>query len=81
MSRRTLQRQFRETVGCTPLEWILGERIAAAKDLLEATRAPLQRVAEQTGFASQESFRRHFRRVVGTSPAAYRRRFRHEIGA
>lgn len=75
MSPRTLQRRFRETVGIPPREWVLRERIGVAKELLEGGTESLKTVAAQTGFRSQESFRRHFRRVVGTSPAAYRRRF------
>lgn len=75
MSLRTLQRQFRNTVGLTPVEWLVRERVGLAKDLLQTSAAPLKRIAEQTGFGSEESFRRHFRRIVGTSPARYRQRF------
>ena len=75
MSPRTLQRQFRETVGLSPHEWLTRERIAAAKDLLECGTASLGTVATQVGFESIESFRRHFRRIAGTSPSAYRSQF------
>jgi AraC family transcriptional activator FtrA len=75
MSPRTLQRQFQETVGFGPYEWLIRERVALAKDLLQTGRHSLPRVAEAVGFNSQESFRRHFRRVAGTSPATYRRQF------
>jgi AraC family transcriptional regulator, transcriptional activator FtrA len=75
MSARTLQRQFREATGLSVYAWLLRERIALAKDALEASSAPLALVAERSGFASDESFRRHFRRSVGTSPGTYRARF------
>jgi AraC family transcriptional activator FtrA len=75
MSPRTLQRQFRDTVGMGPREWIVRERVNVAKELLETSDAALQKVAEQAGFGSQESFRRHFRRHVGTNPSGYRCRF------
>lgn len=75
MSPRTLQRQFRDTVGLAPQEWLIRERIGMAKDLLETGGTTLGAVAEKVGFGSQESFRRHFRRLVGTSPTAYRRQF------
>lgn len=75
MSPRTLQRHFRDSVGVAPLEWVVRERVAIARDLLETTIVPIGRVAEHVGFGSPESFRRHFRRIVGTSPAAYRRQF------
>jgi AraC family transcriptional activator FtrA len=75
MSPRTLQRQFQDTVGLPPHEWVVRARVGIAKDLLETSHAPLQRIADQAGFGSIESFRRHFRRVVGVSPIAYRRQF------
>lgn len=75
MSPRTLQRQFRDTVGIAPKEWLVREQIGLAKDLLEGSATPIEKVAERTGFGSQESFRRHFRRVVGISPSAYRKQF------
>ncbi|WP_129775367.1 transcriptional regulator FtrA [Peristeroidobacter soli] len=75
MSPRTLQRQFQETVGFGPYEWLIRERVALAKDLLQTGGHSLPRVAEAVGFKSQETFRRHFRRVAGTSPATYRRQF------
>lgn len=75
MSVRTLQRQFQETAGLTPLEWVTRERVAAARELLESSRRPMADVAERTGFGSEESFRRHFRLVTGVSPATYRRQF------
>jgi len=75
MSPRTLQRQFRETVGLSPHEWVTRERVAAAKDLLERSTARLATVAGQVGFDSIESFRHHFRRIAGTSPSAYRSQF------
>jgi AraC family transcriptional activator FtrA len=75
MSPRTLQRQFRETVGLAPYDWLVRERVALAKDLLQASKHSMTRVAETVGFKSQETFRRHFRRIAGTSPAMYRRQF------
>lgn len=75
MSPRTLQRHFRETTGLSPKQWLVRERVSLAKEALEATNAPLWKVAESAGFGAEESFRRHFRLVTGTSPARYRQRF------
>ncbi|KQV79198.1 transcriptional regulator [Massilia sp. Root351] len=75
MSARTLQRQFQDATGMGPAEWLTRERIAIAKDLLEAADVPLAQVAERAGFGSEESLRHHFRRLAATSPGAYRRRF------
>jgi AraC family transcriptional activator FtrA len=75
MSPRTLQRQFRASTGLSAYDWVIRERVGVAKELLESRRTPLARVAETSGFGSEESLRRHFRRIVKTSPGAYRRQF------
>jgi len=75
MSPRTLQRQFQQATGLGPVEWLIRERVAIVKDLLEAPDVPLAQIAERAGFASEESLRHHFRRLAATTPGAYRRRF------
>jgi len=75
MSPRTLQRQFQEATGMGPVEWLVRERVAIAKDLLESPDIALAQVAERAGFGSEESLRHHFRRVAATTPGAYRRAF------
>lgn len=75
MSPRSLQRHFQDATGFGPVEWLLRERIAIVKDLLETSTLPLARIAEQAGFGSEESLRHHFRRLAATTPAAYRRQF------
>lgn len=75
MSPRTLQRHFRDATGLSPRQWLVRERVALAKEALEATNAPLWKVAESAGFGTEESFRRHFRLVTGTSPTRYRQQF------
>ena len=75
MSERTLQRQFQDATGFAPIEWLTRERIALVKDMLETSGIPLAQMAEKAGFGSEESLRRHFRRLTATTPAAYRRQF------
>ncbi len=75
MSVRTLQRQFQLSLGMTPLDWLIRERVELARQLLETSARPLARVAALAGFGSDESFRRHFRLATGVSPTAYRRQF------
>ncbi|MGA6200883.1 GlxA family transcriptional regulator [Streptomyces avermitilis] len=76
MSTRTLNRRFREQTGTTPLQWLHLARVRRAQYLLEATTYPVERIASQAGFGSPTAFRERFRRVVGTSPYAYRKAFR-----
>jgi transcriptional regulator GlxA family with amidase domain len=75
MSTRTLNRRFREQTGTTPLQWLHRARVRQAQYLLEATDHPVDRIAGQVGFGSPTAFRDRFKRVVGTSPAAYRAAF------
>ncbi|MCA1187036.1 MULTISPECIES: GlxA family transcriptional regulator [unclassified Saccharopolyspora] len=76
LSSRTLSRRFREQTGTTPLQWLHRARLRRAQHLLETTGHPVERIAEQVGFTSPTTFRDRFKRLVGTSPARYRRTFR-----
>jgi transcriptional regulator GlxA family with amidase domain len=75
MSTRTLNRGFREQTGTTPLQWLHRAWVRQAQYLLETTRHFVERIALQVGFGSPTTFRDRFKRLVGTSPQAYRRTF------
>lgn len=75
MSERTFSRRFREQTGSTPLQWLLRARVRRAQYLLENSDHTIERIAQQAGFGSPTAFRERFRRVVGTSPQAYRSAF------
>lgn len=72
VSVRTLNRQFREHFGTTPLAVLARMRVDRAQRLLESTGLPVDRVAEESGFGSYASLRFHFLRAVGVSPQKYR---------
>jgi transcriptional regulator GlxA family with amidase domain len=72
MSVRSLNRHFRSRLGTTPQKLLLQIRIDRARQLLESTRLPIDRIAEQSGFTSHASFRYHFIRSVGVPPHTYR---------
>jgi transcriptional regulator GlxA family with amidase domain len=76
MSIRTLNRQFREHVGTTPLQWLLSLRIERAKELLETTDLSVERIADEVGFGSAVTLRHHFTRRVRVPPQRYRAAFR-----
>jgi AraC family transcriptional activator FtrA len=47
-----------------------------ARRMLERDNVPIEIVAQQSGFGTSAMLRHHFTRLVGTSPAGYRRTFR-----
>jgi AraC family transcriptional regulator, transcriptional activator FtrA len=75
VSPRSFARRFRSATGTTPVQWVLRQRVLHAQRLLETTILPVERVAERCGFGTPTALRTHFRRVVGTTPTAYRRAF------
>lgn len=79
MSPRTFARRFQSSVGTTPLQWILRQRVHRAQELLETTELPLERVAQESGFGTAANMRLHMRRVVDLAPSAYRRTFRQQM--
>ncbi len=66
-----LCRSFARQVGLPPHAYHLRLRIERAKQLLLRGQ-PVARVAAATGFADQSHLGRHFRRIVGATPARYR---------
>jgi AraC family transcriptional regulator, transcriptional activator FtrA len=76
MSTRSYIRHFPRTTGTSPLRWLVNQRLAAARAMLETGDASIEQVGAAVGFADPATFRHHFTRAVGTAPSAYRRTFR-----
>src|SRR6478736_760473 len=77
MSRRTLTRRFREETGVAPIAWLTDARLDRARELLETTAEPVEKIGRLTGLGAPASVRAAFHRRVGTSPQEYRSLFRH----
>ncbi|WP_280235733.1 GlxA family transcriptional regulator [Nocardia cyriacigeorgica] len=75
MSVRTFCRRFREETGLPPGQWLIQQRVAFARHLLEATDLPIDRIADAAGFGTAATMRQHLSASVGVSPTAYRRTF------
>jgi transcriptional regulator GlxA family with amidase domain len=75
VSERTLARRFKATLGMSPLTYLQSQRIARARQLLEGSALPLERIVEQCGYEDVSSFRKLFARQVGMTPREYRLRF------
>lgn len=76
LSFRALERRFRRATGHSPLDYVQRIRVEAAKRRLEASSAPVDEIGWEAGYADAAAFRRLFKRVVGLTPSAYRRKFR-----
>ncbi len=75
MSPRTFARRFRAATGTTPYQWLVRQRVQHAQRLLEVSDLSIEGVAEQSGFCTAGNLRKHFSRIVHTSPQAYRHTF------
>ena len=75
MSARTFARRFRQETGTTPHRWLTHQRILSAQQLLERSDRPVDRIAESVGLQTAATLREHFRRMLKTTPTAYRRAF------
>jgi AraC family transcriptional regulator len=64
---------FRNSVGASPHEYLIRRRIERAQQLMLTTPMPLCDVASECGLADQAHLSRLFRKVVGETPAAWRR--------
>lgn len=77
MSARTFQRRFTEATGLAPGDWLVQERVEAAKSLLSQGEEDMESIAARVGFGSAHALRHHFRRKVGIRPTDYRAQFRY----
>lgn len=73
VSRRTLERRFREYYQCTPWEMLCLLRVNQSKRLLSETHHPISRIAELCGFNDPEQMSVVFKRLTGMPPSHYRR--------
>lgn len=75
-SARSFLRRFRRATGQTPVEYIQTVRVEEAKQILETTNMPIADIAAEIGYTEPSSFRSAFRKHVGLSASAYRRKWR-----
>lgn len=63
---------FKSCTGQTIFDYITHYRIEAAADLLQREELPISKVAELVGFRSESLFYEKFRKIMGTTPKAYK---------
>ncbi|MBR1550488.1 MAG: AraC family transcriptional regulator [Bacteroidales bacterium] len=70
-----LSRVVRQETGHVPAHWIHVQVVRKAQELLTThPEITVQAIADQLGFADQQSFSRYFRRETGLSPTMFRQK-------
>lgn len=74
LSRRQLERRFRDELNRTPHEEITAVQIDRVKQLLRESEMTLEQIAPLVGYSHKERLGAVFKRECGETPGAYRRR-------
>mgnify|MGYP006292733483 CR=1 FL=1 len=75
MSPRNFTRRFKAASGTTPIRYLQGLRINAARHYLENETRTVGEVSRAVGYEDLAFFRELFKRETGMPPRAYRQRF------
>ncbi|MEC4817651.1 MAG: AraC family transcriptional regulator [Scytonema sp. PMC 1069.18] len=73
MSMYHFSRQFKQSTGFSPHQYVMNSRIEKAKRLLTKTEEAIDKICQEVGFQSQSHFTNVFRKLIGTTPKAYRK--------
>ena len=74
LSRSVLAERFADLVGMPPMLYLAKWRMQIASGLLSGGNANIATVAAEIGYGSEAAFSRAFKKLVGVSPSAWRRR-------
>jgi AraC family transcriptional regulator len=74
MSRYYFVRLFKQSMGVTPYQYVLQQRVERAKVLLKHRERAISDIALECGFANQSHFTKNFRQLTGVTPKVYRQR-------
>ena len=72
MSPSHFTRVFKETLGSTPMQFVMAYRIEQSLKMMDDAKRPLGDIALACGFSDQAHFTRSFKQLVGQTPRAYR---------
>ncbi|MFN7037739.1 MAG: helix-turn-helix transcriptional regulator, partial [Bellilinea sp.] len=73
LSPSYLGAQFKRHTGSTYINFLTTLRVEEAKRLLRSTDLSIHLIAEKVGYPNVTNFYRHFQRLVGMTPAAFRK--------
>ena len=72
ISQSTLNRLFRKYLGLAPVEYFIGQKMLAAKEMLKNDKQSIKEIAEDLGYSNQLYFSTEFRKRNGSSPRDFR---------
>ncbi len=81
MSESHFMSFFKRVTGLSFMKYLNHYRVERSQVLLVNTDEPMASISQEMGFCDQSYFGTVFRRLVGMTPAAYRRRFRDQKGS
>jgi AraC family transcriptional regulator len=73
MSQFHFARLFKQSMGISPHQYVIQQRVERAKKLLASSDLSLTNVALQCGFSSQSHLGKWFRQITGVTPSNYRK--------
>ena len=73
ISQFHFSRLFKQSMGMTPHQYLIQQRIEQAKQLLKGTKRAIAEIALECGFNSQSHFSKHVRDATGMTPNNYRK--------
>lgn len=72
MSQFHFSRLFKQSIGITPYQYLLQQRVERAKQLLKQSDRSIVEIALLCGFNSHSHLSKQFRQLTGMTPTAYR---------
>lgn len=67
---------FRNSVGCSPQEFLMHYRMVKARELLKLTSLSIADIGSAVGYENQLHFSRAFKGIYGVSPREWRNRYK-----
>ena len=71
-----LTHAFKKATGYAPIEYLMECRLSAAKQMLSTNEMSISEIVDLCGFSDESNFARTFKKKIGISPSAFRKKYR-----